>query len=239
MATTPPTEDPRTTNALRVYTGLPPEGRRIGVIGKGGSGKSTTCGHLLAHWAATGVPAIGLDADDPGEQEDGSLYTWAEVSDIGAPVYRAPAASRIAEEARRLTPAHGIGLIDTGAWERRSGNRHFAVFAASDLVVLALQPTPIELERAGSVLKAVEQLESVGVAVPRLVILMTMVNRSASSARETREDLTGAGFSVLETEIPRSDAREGYAQAFGRTPRVTPGDRMAMLADELLEEVRR
>jgi MinD superfamily P-loop ATPase len=218
---------------------LPREGRRIGIIGKGGSGKSTTCGHLLAHWSTTGVPVVGLDADDPGEQEDGSLYAWSDSTDLGAPVYRAPAASRIAEEARRLTPEHGIGLIDTGAWERRAGNRHFAVFAASDLVVLALQPTPIELERAGSVLKAVEQLESVGVAVPRLVILLTLVNRSASSARETREDLTAAGFTVLETEIPRSDSREGYAQAFGRTPRLTPGDRMTLLADELLAEVTR
>lgn len=222
-----------------IYTGLPREGRRIGVVGKGGSGKSTTCGHVLAHWGATGVPAVGLDADDPGEQEDGSLYTWSDGTDLGAPVYRAPAASRIAEEARRLTPEHGIGLIDTGAWERRAGNRHFAVFAASDLVVLALQPTPIELERAGSVLKAVEQLESVGVAVPRLAILLTLVNRSASSARETREDLTAAGFTVLKTEIPRSDSREGYAQAFGRTPRLTPGDPMTMLADELLEEVQK
>lgn len=220
-------------------TDLPEEGRRIGVIGKGGSGKSTTCGHLLKRWASLNIPVVGIDADDPGEQEDGSLYTWSEGTDLGAPVYRAPAASRIADEARRLTPAHGIGLIDTGAWERRGGNRHFAVLAASDLVVLALQPTPIELERAGSVLKAVEQLESVGVDVPRLLILLTLVNRSASSAQETRDDLAAAGFTVLQSVVPRSDSREGYAQAFGRTPRVVPDDPMALLADELLEEARR
>lgn len=218
-------------------TRLPAEGRRIGVIGKGGSGKSTTCGHLLAHWTSQGIPAVGMDADDPGEQEDGSLYTWSDIADLGAPVYRAPAASRLADEARRLTPAHGIGLIDTGAWERKSGNRHFAVLAASDLVVLAVQPTPIELERAGSVLKAVEQLEAVGVAAPRLLLLMTMVNRSASSARETREDLTAAGFTVMRTEVPRSDGRDGYAQAFGRPPRTEQGSPMALLADELLDEV--
>lgn len=220
-------------------TRLPAEGRRIGVIGKGGSGKSTTCGHLLAHWTSRGIPAVGMDADDPGEQEDGSLYTWSDIADLGAPVYRAPAASRLADEARRLTPAHGIGLIDTGAWERKSGNRHFAVLAASDLAVLAVQPTPIELERAGSVLKAVEQLEAVGVPAPRLLLLMTMVNRSASSARETRGDLTAAGFTVMRTEVPRSDGRDGYAQAFGRTPRIEPSSPMALLADELLEEVTR
>jgi MinD superfamily P-loop ATPase len=218
---------------------LPEEGKRIGIIGKGGSGKSTASGHLLAHWNADGIPAVGIDADDPGEQEDGSLYTWSDAVDLGGPVYRAPAASRIAAEARRLTPEHGLALIDTGAWERKSGNRHFAVLAASDLVVLAVQPTPIELERAGSVLKAVEQLESVGVPTPRLLLLMTMVNRSASSAKETREDLTAAGFTVMRTEVPRSDGRDGYGQSFGRAPRIEPGSPMALLADELLGEVTR
>jgi len=102
-----------------------------------------------------------------------------------------------------------------------------------------VQPTPIELERAGSVLKAIEQLEAVGVPVPRLLLLMTMVNRSASSARETREDLTNAGFTVMRTEVPRSDGRDGYAQAFGRPPRTEPGSPMALLASELLDEVTR
>lgn len=220
-------------------TRLPAEGRRIGIVGKGGSGKSTTSGHLLARWAAKGVPAVGIDADDPGEQEDGSLYTWSDTCDLGAPVHRAPAASRFADEVRRLTPAHGLALIDTGAWERKSGNRHFAVLAASDLVVLAVQPTPIELERAGSVLKALEQLGDYGVPVPRLLLLMTMVNRSAVSAKETRDDLTAAGFTVMRTEVPRSDGRDGYGQAFGHPPRVAPGTPMALLADELLEEVSR
>lgn len=218
---------------------LPAQGRRIGVIGKGGSGKSTTLGHLLAHWAADGIPCVGLDADDPGEEEDGSLFAWSDHVDLGAPVYRAPAASRLAAEAKRLTPAGGLLGIDTGAWERRSGNRHFAVLAAADLVVLALQPTPMEIERAGSVLKALEQLESVGVTPPRLVILLTMVNRSAASAAETREDLAGAGFTVLRTEIPRQDGRDGYSQAFGQLPRVVADSPMADLAAELVTEAAR
>lgn len=214
-----------------------PEGRRIALIGKGGSGKSTTLGHLLAHWAADGIPCVALDTDDPGEDEYGSLYAWSDAVDLGAPVYRAPAASRIAAEAERLTPAGGILAIDTGAWERKTGNAHFAVLAASDLVVLALQPTTIEIERAGSVLKALEQLESVGIKPPRLAILLTMVNKSAASAMETRSDLEGAGFAVLRAQVPRSDGRDGYAQAFGQAPRVVPDSPMAELAAELRAEV--
>lgn len=223
-------------------TDLPQEGKRVAIIGKGGSSKSTTGAHLIAYWAKKGIPVVGMDSDDPGEEEHGSLYAWAEACDLGAPVYPAPAAPRIAEEARRLTPENGLLLLDTGAWERKAGNRHFAVLSAVELAVLALQPTPIELERAGSVLAAIEQMESFGVAVPRLMLLMTMVNRSASAARDTRKDLVKAGFELLKTEIPRSDGREGYAQAFGLPPRVRntdDDDPMALLGEELLREVQK
>lgn len=220
-------------------TDLPKEGRRIGIIGKGGTGKSTTWAHVLAHYAAIGVPAIGQDADEPGEQEKGSLLTWSEQVDIGAPVYRAPAASRIGEEARRLTPPHGICLIDTGAWDRRSGNAHFAVLANIDLCVFALPPTPMEMERAGSVIRAYEQMQDFGLTPPRTVFLLTLVNPNAntSSIKETRDDLTADGFHVLTTTIPRKDNRGGYAQSFGKRPDVTPGSPMARLGDELLREV--
>lgn len=220
-------------------TDLPEEGRRIGIIGKGGSGKSTAWAHVLAYYAATGVPAIGQDADEPGEKEKGSLLTWSEKVDIGAPVYRAPAAPRIGEEARRLTPPHGVCLIDTGAWDRRSGNTHFAVLANIDLCVFALPPTPMEMERAGSVLRAYKQMRDFGLTPPRTVFLLTLVNPNPNTAstKETRDDLTAAGFHVLTTTIPRKDGRGSYAQSFGTVPVVTPGSPMARLGDELLREV--
>ena len=135
---------------------LPAEGRRIGLIGKGGSGKSTVAAHLLAYWSDDGIPVVGVDMDKPGDDEPGSLYAWAELVDLGAPVYPAPAHTRLGQEARRLTPPKGLGLIDTGAWERKAGGPHFAVLGAVDLAVLTLQPTDMEMERAGSVLAAME-----------------------------------------------------------------------------------
>jgi len=218
---------------------LPADGRRVGLIGKGGSGKSTVAAHLLAHWADKGVPVVGVDMDRPGDDEPGSLYAWAELADVGAPVYPAPAHTRLGAEARRLTPREGLALIDTGAWERKAGGPHFAVLSAVDVAVLTLQPTDMEMERAGSVLAAMEHLESVGAAVPRLVILLTMVNASARSAADTRTALTDAGYTVLATQIPRSDAVNGYAQAFGKPPRLVPGSPMELLAAELLGEITR
>ncbi|MFG2623229.1 hypothetical protein ACGFXC_37045 [Streptomyces sp. NPDC048507] len=216
---------------------LPAGGRRIAFVGKGGSGKTTTIAHVLAHLAKQGVPAVGMDADKPGDEEDGSLYVWASAVDIGAPVYPAPALPRIADEAQRLTPPHGLGLLDTGAWERREGSPHLAVLSAVDLVVLCLPPTRMEMERAGSVLGALEHLRSVGAHAPRLVVLQTLVNASARSAGTTREALEGAGFTVLSTVVPRNDAHDGYAQAFGRAPRLVPGSPMDLLTAELLAVV--
>lgn len=218
---------------------LPAEGRRIGLIGKGGSGKSTVAAHLLAHWSDDGVPVVGVDMDKPGDDEPGSLYAWAELVDLGAPVYPAPAHTRLGQEARRLTPAKGLGLVDTGAWERKAGGPHFAVLGAVDVAVLTLQPTDMEMERAGSVLAAMEHLEAVGAPVPRLMILLTMVNASARSAADTRTALAGAGYHVLRTQIPRQDAKDGYAQAFGKPIRRAGGSPMSLLAEELLSEVAR
>ncbi|MER7310005.1 hypothetical protein [Streptomyces griseoluteus] len=224
--------------------GLPPDGRRIAFVGKGGSGKSTIIAHLLGHWAAAGIPAAAMDADEPGEEEDGSLTAWADMLDgqdvdLGAPVYPAPNRSRIREESRRLTPAKGLLAIDTGAWIRRAGNLHFAVLSSVDLVCLTLPPTPMELDRAASVLAALEHLADVGAHCPRLVIVLTMVNPSAAAAEDTDRDLTGAGYTVLRSRIPRSDARDGYGQAFGRPPRLVPDSPMARLATELAREAAR
>jgi energy-coupling factor transporter ATP-binding protein EcfA2 len=214
---------------------LPPEGRRVGFIGKGGSGKSTALGHLLGHWTVDeGLDVVGIDMDRPGDEESGSLYAWAERCDLNAPVYPAPDHKHLVQEARRLTPAGGLIAIDTGAWERKASGPHAVVLSAVDLAVLTLQPTDMELERAGSVLAAMEHLDNVGAPTPTLVIVLTMVNRSAASPNDTRTALTDGGYTVLDTEIPRQDGRTGYAQAFGKPPRLVPGSPMQLLAHELL-----
>lgn len=217
-------------------TTLPPEGRRIAFVGKGGSGKSTIIAHLLAHWTAAGIEAAALDADEPGVEEHGSLTEWSDLVELPGPVYPAPSSSHIRQRAKQLTPASGILAIDTGAWIRRAGNTHFTVLSASDLVVLTLAPTRMDLDRAGSVLTALDHLHDVGAHCPRLVVALTMVNPSAASGDETAGILSRAGYTVLGARIPRSDARDGYGQAFGRAPRLVPGSPMDLLAAELAAE---
>ncbi|MEU0289899.1 hypothetical protein [Streptomyces sp. NPDC006147] len=212
---------------------LPAEGVRIAFVGKGGSGKSTVIGHLLAHWSEAGVPAAALDADEPGDEENGSLIEWADLAPLGGQVYPSPSRHGIRERTKQVTPPGGILAVDTGAWVRKAGGMHFAVLSAVDLAVLTMAPTRMELDRAGSILAALEHLESVGAHCPKLRILLTMTNPSAAAADEQEAALVDAGYQVLRTRIPRSDARDGYGQAFGRPPRLVPGSPMDQLAAEL------
>ncbi|MFB7858896.1 hypothetical protein [Rhodococcus qingshengii] len=212
---------------------------RIAFVGKGGSGKSTIIAHTMAHLHDKNIPCSAMDADEPGDDEPGSLLDWDEITPLAGPVYPAPSRSHLRARAHQLTPPDGLLLIDTGAWLRKAGGTHFAVLSAADLVVLTMAPTRMEISRAGSVLAAMDHLTEVGAHTPQLVILLTMLTRSASSGAETAQTLRDAGYTVLRTSITRSDAKDGYAQSFGREPRVIRGSSMDCLTDELLDLVTR
>lgn len=218
---------------------LPPEGRRVAFVGKGGAGKSTMLAHFLAYWTSYGVPCIGIDTDVPGEDEHGTLYEHAQAVDLGAPVYPAPAIHQIRNEALRLTPEKGLGALDTGAWERKRDGPHLAVLSAVDLAVLCMQPTKNELNRAASVLGAVQQLEATGARAPKLVILLSMVDRSAASGDDMDEALSEAGYTVLRSRYHLSNGRDGLAQAFGEPVKVKPDSELDVMAREILGVVAR
>ncbi|MET7621793.1 hypothetical protein ACWC5O_45215 [Streptomyces sp. NPDC001450] len=218
---------------------LPSEGRRVAMIGKGGAGKSTLLAHWLAYWTSYGVSCIGIDTDVPGDDENGTLYEHAQAVDLGAPVYPAPAIHHIRNEALRLTPEKGLGALDTGAWERKAAGPHIAVLSAVDLAVLCMQPTKNELNRAASVLGAIQQLEATGARAPQLVILLTMVDRSAASADDIDEILSEAGYTVLRSRFHQSNGRDGFAQSFGEPIKVVEGSEMDTMAREILDVVSR
>lgn len=215
---------------------IPEQGRRIAFVGKGGTGKSTIIAHMLKHWNASGIPASAMDADEPGDEEKGSLLEWSDEADLGGPVYPAPNRSKVRDQLVKYTPERGLLAVDTGAWNRRAGNMHFAVLSGVDLAVLTLPPTRMEMNRAGSVLGAIDHLEEVGAHFPRLVICLTLTNASAKAAEDTYRDLTGGGFTVLKTRIPRVDAQDGYGQSYGLEPRLVAGSPMDLLAVELAKE---
>lgn len=218
---------------------LPSAGRRVAFVGKGGAGKSTMLAHFLAYWASYGVPCIGIDTDVPGEDEHGTLYEHAQVVDLGAPVYPAPAIHQIRNEAVRLTPEKGLAALDTGAWERKKDGPHVTVLTAVDTVVFCMQPTGNELNRAGSILGQIQQLEATGARAPQLVILLTMVASGSASPDDVDRTLSEAGYTVLRNRYLLSNGRDGYAQSWGKPIRTKPGTNMDEMAREILDAVAR
>lgn len=138
--------------------------------------------------------------------------------------------------ATTITPPGGILGIDTDAWQARIGGSHMAALAVADLAVLMIQPTGMELQRAASVSTAFQAMTAMGMALPPLIVDLTRTNPSAASLRETMQNLREAGETVLDGTLLNSDARGGYAQAFGKAPKVTDGDLMALTADLVLRE---
>lgn len=218
---------------------LPSEGRRVAMVGKGGAGKSTLLTLLLAYWSSYGVPAIAIDTDVPGDDEYGTLYEHAQAVDLGAPVYPAPAIHQIRNEAVRLTPEKGVTALDTGAWERRRDGPHLAVLSAVDLAILCMQPTKNELNRAASVLGAIQQLEATGARAPRLAIALTMVDPHAASGNDMAKALMDAGYTVLSSQYHLSNSRNGFAQCFGEPIKIKAGSKMDIMAREILHEIAR
>lgn len=217
---------------------LPAQGRRVAFIGKGGAGKSTLLAHLLRYWKSYGVPCVGIDTDVPGDGEHGTLYVHATRADLGAPVYPAPAVHQIRQEARRLCPEKGVCVIDTGAWERKKDGPHLAVMSAVDVVVLCLQPTPNEVERAASVLGYIQTLKDTGAPAPELVVMLTMVGKGVA-ADNLEEELALAGYPVLQSRFKFSSALSGPAHTFGNPIKVKSGSGMDVMAREVLDVVAR
>lgn len=213
---------------------IPPQGCKIGVFGKGGAGKTTTLAHVTAHWAADSIPCGAMDSDEPGEHEDGSLYTWSKTSSLGAPVRKAPANhDDLDVELDLYLPAGGILGLDTPAWERKPETIHLRALSLVNVAVLCLQPTGMELNRAGSLLSAIKQIEAVGGRAPKLVILLTRTKSSANAADQSRDALAGAKYHVLTNEMPDQHAMDGYGQSFPKPVRIDFTSPLGKLSREL------
>ncbi|MFF2548308.1 hypothetical protein ACFVUY_37925 [Kitasatospora sp. NPDC058063] len=228
---------------------LPAQGRRVTFIGKGGSTKTHSLMHILGHWRRMELPVGAIDSDEPGEDEDGSLYTWHQMGTRTTPegktVHVVPgmnvrpqySALRLAGEIANSTPPGGILGIDTGSWNNRPGGIHHSALAMSDLAVLCLQPHEGELNRSASVWAALNYLEQTGARRPELVVLFTRTHHNAKSTADVRGTMTRAGITVLENTVPNQMGEDGYSRAFGKPLHLEDGDPMHLIAVEIAERI--
>ncbi len=186
---------------------------------KGGAGKTTLAVHLAIAWAQQRGKKVAILDTDP----QGSTSIWYEAREhyLGADetgiTFRRAKGIRAVDEARKLARGHDVVLVDMPPHASTSAN---AVIRAATLVVIPVQPTPLDfwatlptLEIAAADKKPV--LLVLNRVTPRALLTATMITRLGEyKVRVARSPLgnrvafaesIGAGRTVLETR-PRSVA---------------------------------
>ncbi len=139
---------------------------------KGGSGKTTLCGHLAVQAERAGAGPVALVDTDP----QGSLSVWWNARPVDTPVFARTYVSQLPDALAELAEK-GIELvvIDTPP---AITTTIVEVVRCADLVIIPVRPSPHDLSAAGATVELVEQLDK------RLVFV---VNGASARARITGE----------------------------------------------------
>jgi len=200
---------------------------------KGGAGKTTLAAHLAVALAAEGSDVAAVDTDP-----QGSLAEWGEVR-AGASGVRAQvpvhgvAGWRLGPELGRLRRAHDLLVVDTPP---HAENDARAAVRAAELLVVPVQPSPMDVRATGPTLAL-----AADAGTPVVLVL----NRVPPRARLT-ETMTAA---LSRLDAPLADARlgarvalaESLAEGLGVSesqPRGRAAAEVRALARELRERVR-
>ncbi len=184
---------------------------------KGGSGKTTVSAHLAVAWSKSYSVAV-LDVDP-----QGSLGEWYEareerLGEAGTGLsFRTASGWGARREARRLARDHDIVVIDTPP---KSDIDAKPAIMAADLVVVPVQPSPIDLWATVQTLEMIEHEGGVAMLVLNRVPPRATLTEEALSVMQRFDSFTaatrwgnrvafaacmGEGGTVLET-APRSKA---------------------------------
>lgn len=174
---------------------------------KGGSGKSTTAAYLAHAYKELGMSVAIVDCDP-----QGSLLGWADTAPFSIPTMGLPSGSIHRQLSGILGGRFDIVILDTPGFKDSAGIVYSAI-RASDIVLVTMAPTMMELDTVSTILDAVQEVEEM---LDRKITTRVLLNRTVPNAASTgavREAIEGLGAEVLPTAIPR---REAIAQAAGR-----------------------
>jgi chromosome partitioning protein len=139
---------------------------------KGGTGKTTLCGHLAVQAERAGAGPVALIDTDP----QGSLSDWWNARNAETPVYVQTTLANLDEDLEALRSA-GIQLVFIDTPPAMT----FAivdVVKTADLVLIPVRPSPHDLAAAGTTVDLVEKLGKP---------LVFIVNGASPRARITTE----------------------------------------------------
>lgn len=194
---------------------------------KGGAGKTTVAVNLAVAWTKPRGKRVALLDVDP----QGSSSVWYEArehylgSDDTGLTFRRSSGSRAVNEARALARDHDVVVVDMPPHATTAAN---AVIAAASLVVVPVQPSPLDFWATLPTLEVASAAKKPALLVlnrvpPRALLTATMITRlgdykvrvakSPLGNRIAFAESVGAGRTVLETKPGSKAAGEVRALA--------------------------
>jgi chromosome partitioning protein len=171
---------------------------------KGGTGKTTIAAHLAVTLAAQGMPVAILDVDP-----QGSLGEWFEARERALGPDRAGISFRTASgwgakrEAKSLAHDHAIVIIDTPPKSDLEA-RH--AVGAANLVVVPVQPTPVDLWATEAT------LEMIAREGKRPLLILNRVPPRAALTAQMLKVIEALGPAAAESQIGN---RIAFAECMG------------------------
>jgi len=172
---------------------------------KGGTGKTTLAAHLAVAFARKNQAVAILDVDP-----QGSLGEWFEARErcLGEGAtglsFRTASGWGARREARSLARDYGVVLVDTPP---KSDSEARPAIEAADLVIVPVQPTPVDVWATVSTL---------GIIARERVTGLLVINRVPQRALLTGEMVTAIralGFGVADTQLGN---RVAFAASMGK-----------------------
>jgi chromosome partitioning protein len=201
---------------------------------KGSTGKTTVAAHLAVAWSRTKGRSVAILDVDP----QGSLGQWLEAREarLGAEAtglgFRTASGWGARREANALARDYDLVLIDTPPKAEQDAR---VAMDVSDLVVIPVQPTPVDLWATEATVKV-----AAGEDTPAIMV----VNRVPPRAKLTDEMMALLGKFDARAAKARLGNRTAFAAALGRgssvledAPRSKAAAEVEALAQELWSRI--
>ncbi|WP_417684322.1 ParA family partition ATPase [Roseibium sp.] len=199
---------------------------------KGGSGKTTLAAHIAVALSRIGGKSVAILDVDP----QGSLGTWFEAretaygEDATGLEFRTASGWGARREARSMARDHDFVIIDTPPKTDADAK---PAMEAADLVVVPIQPTPVDLWATEQTIRLAEREDT-----PAILILNRVPPRAALTG-EMADAIAASGYSTLTARLGN---RTGYASSMGSGHTVMetqPTGKAAQEVDALIAELRK
>jgi chromosome partitioning protein len=186
---------------------------------KGGAGKSTLARGLAAHWFCLGHKPAIIDADPEGRL----IKRYNPEGLLGAVPVIAEPEERVGEVIDEVRARHTPVIVDTAGFRNRTT---ISALVAADIAIIPLKPASDDVDGAIATYDLIREINETPErrARPlRAAMILTMTMRGTVIARHVRTELEGAGYPLLEAEMPH---RVSYPEASiqGLSPGVTDPD---------------